>query len=210
VSLRGKRILITAGPTWVGIDNVRVISNIATGATGTLLARQFSYRGARATLVLGPCRTFKLAKSIRIIHFCFFDELKNILRRELRNYKYDIIIHSAAVSDFKPEYKIRGKLCSDKSHYLKLLPLEKLIVLINRLRRKGRLVMFKLESDVESKTLIQRAKRARERFGADLVVANRLRPYRAFIIERRGRVVASAGSKQELAGKLIKLLSGLT
>ncbi len=55
MSLNGKRILITAGPTWVPIDNVRVISNIATGTTGVLLAWQTSAQGAKVTLVLGPC-----------------------------------------------------------------------------------------------------------------------------------------------------------
>jgi phosphopantothenoylcysteine decarboxylase/phosphopantothenate--cysteine ligase len=205
VSLKGKRILITAGPTWVGIDSIRVISNIATGTTGLLLARQASIQGARVTLILGPCGRFNLGKSIRIIHFCFFNQLKNILRHELQNGKYDIIIHSAAVSDFKPEYKISGKLSSDKAYTLKLLPLEKLIVLIRRLKPKAKLVMFKLESNVQNRTLIQRAKNAGVRFGADLVVANRLFPYRAFIIDKQdGQLLTK--SKQELVNKLIKIL----
>ncbi|MGD9015082.1 MAG: phosphopantothenoylcysteine decarboxylase [Candidatus Omnitrophota bacterium] len=206
MSLRGKRILITAGPTWVGIDSVRVISNIATGKTGLLLARQAAKQGARVTLVLGQCGQFNQGESIRIIPFCFFKQLKNILKRELQKAKCDIIIHSAAVSDFKPEYKISGKLSSHKAHTLKLLPLEKLTILIRRLQPKAKLVMFKLESNVENQTLIQRAKQAGEEFGADLIVANRLNPYRALIIDRQNNRI-SAKSKKDLVDKLIKILN---
>jgi phosphopantothenoylcysteine synthetase/decarboxylase len=206
MGLRRKKILITAGPTWAPIDSVRVISNIATGKTGMLLAREARNRGARVTLVLGPCGECKLDKSIRIIRFSFFKELKDILKHELKGNKYDIVIHSAAVSDFRPEYKIRGKLSSDRAYGLKLLPLDKLIVLIRRLKPKAKLVMFKLESGAQNRTLIQRAKSAGYKFGADLVVANRLSPYRAFIIGRNGSQVL-AKSKQGLAKKLINILN---
>ncbi len=205
LSLKGKRILITAGPTWVAIDDVRIIGNIATGETGMLLAREASVRGARVTLVLGPCVEYDLSKSIRTIHFRFFNELKNILKREFKNNKYDIVIHSAAVSDFRPVRNIRGKLDSHQTQSLRLLPLDKLIVLIRRLNRRARLVMFKLESNVKNKTLIQRARNAGEKFSADLIVANRLNPYRAFILGRNGSQVL-VKSKQGLAKKLIEIL----
>ncbi len=224
MSLRGKRILVTAGSTWVSIDSVRVISNIATGKTGMLLTREAAARGARATLVLGPCCGYnlnkvcslgrkellyinkRLGKSIRIIHFHFFGELRNILKCELKNNRYDIVIHSAAVSDFKPEYKLRGKLSSDRGYRLKLIPSEKLIVLIRHLAPKAKLVIFKLESAVTKKTLIKRAKRARDMVGADIVVANRLNPYRAFIIDKEGNRT-KVKNREQLAKKLIKLLN---
>jgi phosphopantothenoylcysteine decarboxylase/phosphopantothenate--cysteine ligase len=206
MGLKNKRILITAGPTWVPIDSVRVISNIATGTTGVLLARESSVRGARVTLLLGPCAKYNLNNSIRVINFRFFSELKDILRRELKNKNYDIVIHSAAVSDFKPEYKLKGKLNSDKGCRLKLIPLEKLVVLIRRFTPKSILVMFKLESTVTDKTLIRRAKSSRDMVGADMVVANRLNPYRAFIIDKEGNRTKVKNRKQ-LAKKLIKLLN---
>jgi phosphopantothenoylcysteine decarboxylase/phosphopantothenate--cysteine ligase len=140
-----------------------------------------------------------------VINFRFFSELKDILRRELKNKNYDIVIHSAAVSDFKPDYKLKGKLNSDKGCRLKLIPLEKLVVLIRRFAPKSILVMFKLEPTVTDKTLIQRAKSSRDMVGADMVVANRLSPYRAFIIDKENNQI-KAQSKQELAKKLIKVL----
>ena len=66
--------------------------------------------------------------------------------------------------------------------------------------------MFKLEPDVGSQTLIQRAKSSGKKVGADLIVANRLNPYQAFIIGRNGSQI-SANSKQELVKKLVKALA---
>ncbi len=206
MGLRGKRILITAGPTWVPIDDIRIISNVATGRTGILLAREAAVRRAEVTLVLGPGEERVRGKLSRLIRFRFFSELKDILQRELKNKKYDIVIHSAAVSDFKPKYKLRGKLNSDKGCRLKLIPLEKLVVLIRRFAVKSILVMFKLESTVTDKTLIQRAKSSRDMVGADMVVANRLNPYRAFIIDKEGNRT-KVRNREQLAKKLIKLLN---
>ena len=206
MSLEGKKILITAGPTWVPIDKVRVLSNIATGRTGVLLAQEAAARGARATLLLGPCGEYNLNSSIRIIRFCFFQELKSLLKQELKNTKYDIIIHSAAVSDFELENKFRGKLSSVKAYSLRLVPLEKLIVQIRHLARKARLIMFKLEAAVTDKILIQRAKNEAGKISADLVVANRLNPYRAFIIDKDGKQI-SVKNKQQLAKRLIEILN---
>ena len=141
MSLRGKKILITAGPTWVALDAVRVISNIASGKTGLYLAEEARRQGAEVTLILGPVCQCGVDKSVNIIHFKFFDDLKSSLMKQLRGKKYDIIIHSAAVSDFKAQYKLRGKFNSDRAHNLKLVPLEKLVVLIRRLVPKAKLVM---------------------------------------------------------------------
>ena len=223
MGLKGKRILITAGPTWVPIDNVRVLSNIATGETGVLLARQAAAQGARVTLLIGPSGECNLNKSIQVIRLRFFNELKNILKRELKNNTYDIIIHSAAVSDFypvrkkfpkekrlsngfKPTYKLGGKLSSNRAHSLKLVPLEKLVVMIRHLAGKTKLVMFKLETAVTDRALIQRAKKAAKKVNADLVVANRLNPYRAFIIEKGGKQIL-VKNKQQLARRLVEILS---
>jgi len=205
MSIKGKKILITAGPTWVPIDSVRVISNVASGLTGMLLAKEVAAQGGRVTLILGPCGEHNLNSSIRIIRFRFFNELKRLLKRELKNTKYDMVIHSAAVSDFRPEYKLRGKLSSAKAYSLRLVPLEKLVVLTRQLARKAKLVMFKLETAVTDKTLIQRAKNEAGKISADLVVANRLNPYRAFIIDKKG-YRTSVRSKKELAKKLTAIL----
>ena len=98
-----KKVLITAGPTWVAIDKVRVISNIASGETGILLADKLSEQGAKVTLVLGPGNDKNGIQNsrIKIIRFSFFEELRQALKKELKASRYDFIIHSAAVSGFR-------------------------------------------------------------------------------------------------------------
>jgi phosphopantothenoylcysteine decarboxylase/phosphopantothenate--cysteine ligase len=204
--LKNKRILITAGPTWVPIDGVRVISNIATGQTGILLAKQLSKSGAKVTLALGPVSSCCVNNKVKIINFRFFDELRSRLKKELRSKKYDIIIHSAAVSDFKPAQPAKGKLVSERSYNLKLSPLPKIIKDIRILNPKAKLVMFKLETGVSDNVLIQRAELARDKVKADFVVANRINPYRAFIIDRKSNIV-SAKNKRELVKKLLTLIT---
>ncbi|MDD4980598.1 MAG: phosphopantothenoylcysteine decarboxylase [Candidatus Omnitrophica bacterium] len=226
MSLKNKRILITAGPTWVPIDSVRVISNIATGETGRLLARKLISLGAKVTLLLGAVESCCLDKKInpalsyddnrqcrrkggiKLIRFKFFGELRNRLNKELSAKKYDYIIHSAAISDFKPTRIFNGKLDSQKAISLKLKPLPKVFRDIQRVSPKSRLVMFKLEAGVSDNTLIQRAKAAQHKAGAEFIVANTLRPYRAFVIDRRGNIL-SANSKNDLVRKLIKRIQFL-
>lgn len=203
-NFKDKRILITAGPTWVPIDDVRIISNIATGRTGILLAQEASKQGASVTLFLGPvCGSYANA-SLRIRRFIFFNELKDKIIEELSRRKYDVIIHTAAVADFKTE-RFRGKIDSDKFYDLKLRPLPKIIRYIRRLAPEAKLVMFKLESGVSRAALLKRAKMAAAKVKADFVVANSLTPYRAFIIDTKGNTVP-AQSKRELVKKLLGII----
>lgn len=209
-NLRGKRVLITAGPTWAPIDNVRVISNIATGETGMLLAEKLSAAGARVTLLLGPGCGYITQKKIRIIRFKFFDELRQTLRRLLAVSPYDSIIHSAAVSDFRPKTLLQGKLKSGKSYNLKLAPLPKIADEIRRLAPWAKLVLFKLESGVSDKELIKRSRSALRASGADLIVANRIEPsYKAYILDR-DKIYARSNSKEELVDKLTEAIRSET
>ncbi|MDD4953769.1 MAG: phosphopantothenoylcysteine decarboxylase [Candidatus Omnitrophica bacterium] len=204
-NLRNKRVLITAGPTWVPIDIVRVISNVASGETGILLAERLSALGADVTLILGPVAACCLAQKVRVINFRFFDQLREMLKRELKSRRYDVIIHSAAVSDFKPKAFFKGKIDSDKTVLLELEPLPKIIKDIRHLAPRATLVMFKLEAGVSDNVLVRRASKAKERSGADIAVANRLDPYRAFIIDKAGNITA-VKNKQELTKGLLSKL----
>jgi len=203
--LRNKKILITSGPTWVAIDDVRVISNIATGQTGILLAKELVRLGARVTLLLGPVDNCCLDKKIRLLRFKFFKDLKDILKRELTSKKFDFIIHNAAVSDFAPQ-AIKGKITSTKAFSLNLKPLPKISGIIRRLAPKAKLTLFKLESGVSDNILIKRAKAARLEAKADFAAANRLNPYRAFIITEY-EITNCLRSKKDLVNKLLLLLT---
>lgn len=207
MAIKNKRILITAGPTWVPIDSVRVISNIASGETGLLLAQSLVEKGARVTLLLGLVNACCVNKKIKLIHFKFFEELKARLIAELKNNKYDALIHSAAVSDFRPQAAFKGKLSSDKIHNLKLVPLPKIIQLIRLRAPQVKLMPFKLELTNSDSTLIKKAKIFLSEVKGDFVVANRMSPYRAFLIDKKGNTIFSAKSKTDLVKKLTKIIS---
>lgn len=204
--LKNKKVLITAGPTWVKIDDVRVISNIATGETGILLAKKLRESGACVTLILGQSNICCLPVRIKVIHFKFFEELKDAVKRQLRKNKYDIIIHSAAVSDFRPGQVNKGKIDSGCLKVLKLTPLPKIIGSIKALAPKAFLIMFKLEPRLKGQALIKKAIVSLQQAGANLVVACTLNPYRAFIIDRAGNKTL-VRSKADLARKLSNVLS---
>ncbi len=140
-----KRVLITSGPTWVGIDKVRVISNIATGAGGISLANKLQRKGYKVTLLLGPVAAGQINKKVRVVRYRFFDELKKALKKELRKTTYHWAVHSAAVSDFRPRQANTGKIKSArKKLLLELIPTEKLVCLFKKIQPKLKLVIFKL------------------------------------------------------------------
>ena len=207
MSLKNKRILITAGPTWVPMDSVRVISNIASGETGILLAEKLSKEQAKVTLVLGPVERRGIDRRIRLVNFRFFEELRTRLKKELSSKKYDIVIHSAAVSDFRPEQPVKGKFSSGKAYELRLIPLAKIVTEIRRRAPEAKLVLFKLESGISDNLLIRRAKAALADAGGDLVVANRLIPrYKAYLLDEK-KIYFQAASKEKLAQALVKRLA---
>ena len=206
MGLKGKRILITAGATSVPVDRVRVISNIATGETGVLIAKAAKKLGAKVTLCLSRPGINPPDRQVKLIAFTFFEELRSKVIKELRSCSYDIIIHSAAVSDFKPRDTLRPKLDSDRAHNLKLVPLPKIIDEMKVFSRGAKIVIFKLEPGLSDRSLIRSAKSAQKRIGADIVVANRIDPYRAFIINRCDKVI-TVKNKKELTAALLKIIA---
>jgi len=203
-----KNILITAGPTWVALDGVRVISNIATAQTGFLLAKEAKKRGYQATLALGPAQQPFVCRNIIIKPFRYFDELLHLIKKEAGSKKYDIIIHTAAVSDYQPAGTTRKKIKSGiKNLILRLKPTLKIVNYIKKLDRKIFLVMFKLETEISDEILINRAKDALIKAKADLIVANKTEPrYKAFIMDGN-RIYARLNSKREMSEKLFDVIA---
>ena len=207
--LKNKSILITAGPTWVPIDSVRVISNIATGQTGILLAERLRRLGAKVTILLGPVETCSLNKKIRLIRFRFFDELKRIIVREITSKKYDIVIHSAAVSDYRPLRTYSQKVGSGlKNWRLNLIPTTKIIDIIKGVDKSLCLVGFKFEPKATKGKLIQETKKLIRRAKLDLAVANSIdkNQYQAYIV-CQNKIYGPFANRKGLAQRLIQVLS---
>jgi len=193
--LRNKRILITAGPTRVPIDSVRVISNLATGKTGRLIAQKLKRKRAKITLLFGPLD---------------FTQLQSALRRELKEKKFDIVIHSAAVSDYRLKTTRKSKINSGiRNLKLELVPTAKIIESIKKLSPGVFLVGFKFQPQATKEVLIRGAQRLRKKASADMVVANTIigkSGYRAYLLGPGQRVCGPYMSKGVMAAKLTGLL----
>jgi len=185
------RILVTAGPTWVKIDDVRIITNIFTGKTGVFLARKFQRSGHKVTLLVNPSRIDKKPSGMEVVDFFYLEELSASLRELLKKTRYDLIVHTAAVSDYYLKKVYKGKIPSrEEKLTLNLLPAPKLISTIRKMAESSFLVQFKLE--ISRRRLIDKAWESLMTNRADLVVANALcdirKKYVAFVIDRNKNV----------------------
>jgi len=168
-NLEGKKILVTAGATSEEIDPVRVITNKSSGKMGVYIAEQAFLRGADVTLIRGinavePHYHFKDIK-IRSVK-----ELFDAIKKNIKN--QDVMIHTAAVSDFTVSNKSKGKIKSNENLHLELTPTTKIFENIKKLKENIFLIGFKAEYKVSNKELINRAFRLLKSANADIVVAN--------------------------------------
>jgi phosphopantothenoylcysteine synthetase/decarboxylase len=218
-SLAGRRVLVTAGPTWVHVDAVRHLSNLSSGRTGLLIARAVAERGAEVVLLLGPGRALPSSDDrarLRIIDFVTFDDLHALVREHVGSRSYDSLVHTAAVSDYRPAQEERGKLPSGEDELvLRLRPTPKIVDEVRPLDPDILLVKFKLEVGRTEDELLAIAEASRARSDADMVVANDLsrmdrERHPAVLMDRQGvraRVETTAELAERLADELAKELA---
>jgi len=108
LSLYGKHVLITAGPTFERIDDVRFIGNFSSGKMGFALARQCAKQGALVTLITGPVSLKTPEGAIQRIDVESAHEMHDAVMKHQS--KQDIIIMSAAIADFTPDKRHEGKI----------------------------------------------------------------------------------------------------
>lgn len=196
----------------MAIDSVRVISNIASGETGILLAEKLRQSGAKVTLLLGPVSACCLNKKLKLVRYKFFQELKEKLIGELKTGRFDAVIHSAAVSDYQPLNLYPGKVKSDlKNWKLPLKPTEKIINLIKKADKEVFAVGFKFQPGAKKALLLRDAKKLMQQAGLDLVVANTQadNKYQAYIIDSFRGVSPLFSNKGSLASGLVKSIGAL-
>ncbi len=105
--LKGKKVLVSAGPTIAPIDPVRYLTNRSTGKMGYAIAEEARDRGAEVILVSGPTN-LNPPKNVRIINIKTNEEMKNEI---FHNFEWaDIVIKSAAVADYKPKEYSKEKI----------------------------------------------------------------------------------------------------
>jgi phosphopantothenoylcysteine decarboxylase/phosphopantothenate--cysteine ligase len=200
--LGAKKILITSGPTSVAIDAMRVITNRSTGEMGRLIANICAAKGAKVTLLEGAVTTTApLARGIKVIRFCFFDELERLMRVELKK-RPQVVVHAAAVSDFSVKEPFKGKLSSGGRVTLELVPTRKLVKVIRKAAPEAVLVAFKFEPSLSA--AVRKAGGLFQEAGCDLVVANAVdkNGYRGCLIAKDGARSGLFCSKKTLVNAL--------
>jgi phosphopantothenoylcysteine decarboxylase/phosphopantothenate--cysteine ligase len=143
--LKDKKILVTAGPTREPIDPVRFISNPSSGKMGFAVARAAEYRGAKVTLITGPTNLLD-PNDVAVIRV---NTAKEMALAVFDNFEhYDIIIKTAAVSDYRPKEKAEQKLKKDKDELvLSLERTQDILKEIGRSKKEQVLVGFAAETE---------------------------------------------------------------
>ena len=209
--LKGKKIMITAGPTYEKIDPVRFIGNYSSGKMGYALAETCAERGAQVTLISGPVGLKAVHPNITRIDV---ESAEQMYLAATEHYQTaDAGILCAAVADFTPETTANEKIKREKDELtLRLKPTKDIAAELGRQKRdEQRLVGFALETNNE--LIHAQDKLARKNF--DFIVLNSLNDKGAgfrcdtnkiTIIDRKGMMAYPLKPKKEVAADIINKL----
>ena len=214
-ALTGKKIIITAGPTYEKIDPVRFIGNYSSGKMGYALAEECALRGAEVTLVSGPVSLVTPHPAINRINVESATEMYKITHKEFID--ADVAILCAAVADFTPANKANEKIKREKSGNLtlELQPTIDIAASLGAIKRpEQHLVGFALETnDAENNAREKLIKK-----NLDFIVLNSLQDKGAgfavdtnkvTIIDSDKKTEYPLKSKKEVARDIISYLSTL-
>lgn len=164
--LLGKKVLISAGPTYSNIDPVRFITNKSTGKMGYYIAEEARDRGADVTLVSGPT-SLKPPSGVKVINITTNEEMKEAI---FENYEdSNIVIKSAAVADYKIKNYSKDKIKKgDGDLVLTFVRDNDILKLLGEKKTNQILVGFAAEST----NISENAKRKLESKNLDYIVAN--------------------------------------
>ena len=151
----GKKILVTAGPTYEPIDLVRFLGNYSSGRMGYALAEELAQRGARVTLLSGPTA---LSVKHPAIHRINVTTAAEMYRAAVEIFpEMDAAIMAAAVADFTPETMIREKIKDKRKFDLKLVPTKDIAAELGAMKRGGQVLAgFALETGNETENAIKK------------------------------------------------------
>ena len=205
--MKGKKVLVTAGPTRESLDPVRFLSNRSTGKMGYAIAKMAMLRGADVTLVSGPVN-IPAPPFVNVVNVesaqQMFEAVKDAAEEQ------DIIIKSAAVADYRPmtvaEDKIK-KTDGDMS-----IPLERTTDIIKYLGEHKKEGQFICGFSMETKDMLENSSAKLEKKNMDMIVANNVKDEGAgfavdtnkvVMITKDGMKDLPLMSKEEVADNLL-------
>ena len=199
-SLKGKKILITAGPTYEAIDPVRFIGNHSSGKMGFALAEACVKHGADVTLISGPVNISLPAHLKKFISIKTADELFSATTKAFTN--SDITVMAAAVADYKPQKTALNKIKKKAGDLnIELVKTKDILSELGRKKKKNQLLIgFALETENE----LVNAKEKLEAKNLDFIVLNSLKDEGAGFGTDTNKVtvIESGGKKKELGLKM--------
>lgn len=167
--IQGKKVLITAGPTYEAIDPVRFIGNHSSGKMGFEIAKAASYLGAEVVLVSGPTHQKVESSLINVIPVVSAQEMYDAAHDNFND--CDIAILSAAVADYKPKFTSDKKIKKKESTLtLELEKTKDILGSLGKIKKNQILVGFALETNNELENAIGKL----ESKNLDLIVLNSL------------------------------------
>jgi phosphopantothenoylcysteine decarboxylase/phosphopantothenate--cysteine ligase len=210
--MAGKKVLITAGPTYEKIDPVRFIGNYSSGKMGFALAEECARRGAEVTLVAGPVALVTTSPNIHRIDVESCEEMYQAATTAFKT--CDAAILCAAVADFRPATQATQKIKREKDDLvIRLEPTHDIAAALGQMKRKNQVMVgFALETNDEETN----AKKKLEKKNLDFIVLNSLRnkgtcfqsdENQISIISPNGQRDYEKKSKQDVARDIIDELA---
>ena len=167
--LKGKKILVTAGPTYESMDPVRFIGNHSTGKMGFDIAQAAANMGALVILVTGPSHLILDNNLVKIIRVVSADDMFNAC--QLYFDEIDVVIASAAVADYKPKNPAVQKIKKAADEFtIQLEKTKDILAFFGENKKSQYLIGFALETENE----IENAKLKIKKKNLDLIVLNSL------------------------------------
>ena len=167
--LKGKKVLVTAGPTHEALDPVRFIGNHSSGKMGIAIANEFKKRGAEVTLVLGPT-ALTPDTGIKILNVQSAEEMYNACIDVFHD--MDIAVMSAAVADYTPMEVSTDKIKKNTDHFsIELKKTKDILKHLGTIKKEGQLLVgFALETNNEQEYALNKMKNK----NADIIILNSL------------------------------------
>lgn len=209
---KGKRVLVTAGPTQESIDPVRYITNHSSGKMGYAVARQAMLRGAEVTLVSGKVN-LPPVPFVKMIYITTAEDMYNAVTAEFEN--TDIVIKAAAVADFRPKRIADDKL--KKADGMDSIELEPTKDILKELG-KNKKTQFICGFSMETQNMTENSKKKLDAKNLDMIVCNNLKVEGAgfqgdtnvvTIIDKTNITELGIMSKTEVADKILDRIAEL-
>lgn len=167
--LKGKKILVTAGPTYEAIDPVRFIGNHSSGKMGFDIAKKASDLGAEVILISGPTHLKPQNAAIHLVSVTSAQEMFDASHNFFND--VDVAIAAAAVADYRPKFPATQKIKkTENSLNIELEKTQDILASLGKIKKNQFLIGFALETENE----IENAKLKIQKKNLDLIVLNSL------------------------------------